>query len=449
MFIKDKDFYKRVLMIAVPITLQSLITFAINMMDTVMVGQLGEIPLSAVSISGQIFFVTTILCFGISGGGAVLTSQYWGKNDKEAVSKTLSLILKINIIMGIIVMLLSIMIPGTLLRLYNNDARVIEEGISYLKIAALMYPMFCITTGIAIIFRTVSQIKISVIANCAAFVLNVFFNWVLIFGYLGMPKLGLKGAAIATVIARFVECIIMVSYLLFKDKKIKFKINQLFKFDKLIFKQYLKSGINILISDAILVAGLTSLTMILGRLGPEMIAANSICSIVIQLSTITISGIGNSGLVIIGNTIGEGNVERAKKLSKKFLIISIITGIVAAFIISVTKYIAVDFYNVGQTTKDIAYELMDGAAFIVIFQVPAIVLTKGILRGGGDTKFLLLADVIFLWILSIPLGMIAAFWLKLSPALIYICLKSDEIIKSIWCTFRMFGNKWIKDVTRA
>ena len=178
-------------MIAVPITLQSLITFAINMMDTVMVGQLGEIPLSAVSISGQIFFVTTILCFGISGGGAVLTSQYWGKNDKESVSKTLSLILKINIIMGIIVMLLSIMIPGTLLRLYNNDARVIEEGISYLRTAALMYPLFCITTGIAIIFRTVSQIKISVIANCAAFVLNVFFNWVLIFGYLGMPKLGL------------------------------------------------------------------------------------------------------------------------------------------------------------------------------------------------------------------------------------------------------------------
>lgn len=449
MFIKDKDFYKRVLMIAVPITLQSLITFAINMMDTVMVGQLGEIPLSAVSISGQIFFVTTILCFGISGGGAVLTSQYWGKNDKESVSKTLSLILKINIIMGIIVMLLSIMIPGTLLRLYNNDARVIEEGISYLRTAALMYPLFCITTGIAIIFRTVSQIKISVIANCAAFILNVFFNWVLIFGYLGMPKLGLRGAAIATVIARFVECIIMVSYLLFKDKKIKFKISQLFKFDKLIFKQYLKSGINILISDAILVAGLTSLTMILGRLGPEMIAANSICSIVIQLSTITISGIGNSGLVIIGNTIGEGNIEKAKKLSKKFLVISIITGIIAAVIISLTKHIAVDFYNVGQTTKEIAYKLMDGAAFIVIFQVPSVVLTKGILRGGGDTKFLLLADVIFLWILSIPLGMIAAFWLKLSPALIYICLKSDEIIKSIWCTFRMFGNKWIKDVTTA
>lgn len=436
-------------MIAVPITLQSLITFAINMMDTVMVGQLGEIPLSAVSISGQIFFVTTILCFGISGGGAVLTSQYWGKNDKESVSKTLSLILKINIIMGIIVMLLSIMIPGTLLRLYNNDARVIDEGISYLRTAALMYPLFCITTGIAIIFRTVSQIKISVIANCAAFVLNVFFNWVLIFGYLGMPKLGLRGAAIATVIARFVECIIMVSYLLFKDKKIKFKISQLFKFDKLIFKQYLKSGINILISDAILVAGLTSLTMILGRLGPEMIAANSICSIVIQLSTITISGIGNSGLVIIGNTIGEGNIEKAKKLSKKFLVISIITGIIAAVIISLTKHIAVDFYNVGQTTKEIAYKLMDGAAFIVIFQVPSVVLTKGILRGGGDTKFLLLADVIFLWILSIPLGMIAAFWLKLSPALIYICLKSDEIIKSIWCTFRMFGNKWIKDVTTA
>lgn len=449
MFIKDKNFYKKVLTIAVPITLQSLITFAINMMDTVMVGSIGEIPLSAASLSGQIFFITTIVCFGVGGGGAVLTSQFWGKNDRESISKTLSIVIKLNIVVGIIFLLLSFFVPDILLRFYTNDNNVIQAGIPYLKVVSVMYPLFCITTSISIIFRTISQIRISVIANCVAFILNVLFNWIFIFGKFGAPALGLTGAAIGTIISRFVECSIMVIYLFFFDKKLNFTLNKFLYFDKLIFKKYLSTGINVLISDAILVAGLTSLTMILGRLGPEMIAANSICSIVIQLSTISIAGIGNAGLVLIGNTIGEGKLSLAKMQSKTFLLIAVITGLISALIITLAKSVAIDFYNVSQATKNIAYQLMDGAAIIVIFQVPSIVLTKGILRGGGDTKFLLFADVIFLWVLSIPLGMLAAFTFKFPPALIYICLKSDEIIKSIWCTIRMFGDKWIKDITTA
>lgn len=447
MIIKDRSFYKKVLTIAIPITLQSLITFAINMMDTVMVGSIGEIPLSAASLSGQIFFITTVICFGVGGGGAVLTSQFWGKDDRESISKTLSIIIKINIIVGIIFLLLSFFVPDRLLTFYTNDKDVIQAGIPYLKVVSVMYPLFCITTSISIIFRTISQIRISVIANCVAFLLNVLFNWIFIFGKFGAPALGLTGAAIGTIISRFVECSIMVIYLFFFDKKLNFTLSKFLYFDKSIFKKYLGTGINVLISDAILVAGLTSLTMILGRLGPEMIAANSICSIVIQLSTISIAGIGNSGLVLIGNTIGEGKLSLAKSQSKTFLLIAIITGLVSAIVITLAKSIAIDFYNVSQETKNIAYQLMDGAAIIVIFQVPSIVLTKGILRGGGDTKFLLFADVMFLWVLSIPLGMLAAFVFKFPPALIYICLKSDEIIKSIWCTIRMFGNKWIRDIT--
>ena len=447
MFVRDREFYKKVLTIAVPITLQSLITFAINMMDTVMVGKLGEIPLSAASLSGQIFFITTILCFGIGGGGSVLTSQFWGKKDKESISKTLSIILKLNIIVGVIFLALSLFIPDKLLMFYTDDINVIRAGVPYLKLVSIMYPLFCITTGISVIFRTVSQIKISVIANSVAFVLNVFFNWIFIFGKFGAPALGLSGAAIGTVIARVVECSIMVGYLFFIDKKINFTFKSLLGFDKEIFKKYIKTGINVLISDAILVAGLTSLTMILGRLGPEMIAANSICSIVIQLSTIMIAGIGSSGLVIIGNTVGEGKIKLAREQAKTFLLISIITGIISALIIVLAKPIAIDFYSVSDETKHIAYQLMNGAAFIIIFQVPSIVLTKGILRGGGDTKFLLYADVTFLWVLSIPLGILAAFVFKFPPALIYICLKFDEIIKSIWCAIRMMGHKWIKDVT--
>ena len=330
---------------------------------------------------------------------------------------------------------------------YTNDGSVIEAGVHYLKSVAIMYPLFCITTSISIIFRTISQIKISVIANSVAFVLNVFFNWVFIFGKLGAPALGLTGAAIGTVISRFVECLIIVLYLFFINKKVKFTLKDLMYFDKNIFKKYLNNGINVLISDAILVFGLTGLTMILGRLGPEMVAANSICSIIIQLSTISIAGVANSGLVIIGNTIGSGKLNLAKLQAKTFLLISVVTGIVAAVIIVFVKPIAIDFYNVSQQTKDIAYQLMNGAAFIIIFQVPSTVLTKGILRGGGDTRFLLFADVAFLWILSIPLGILAAFVFKFPPALIYICLKFDEIVKYVLCGFRMFSNRWVKDIT--
>lgn len=446
-FVRDKSFYRKILTIAVPITLQSLITFAINVMDTVMVGSLGEIPLSAASLSGQIFFVLSVLCFGIGGGGAVLTSQFWGKGDTKSISKTTSIIMKLGALAGIIVMVLSLTIPGTLLGFYTNDNMVIQEGIPYLRLASLIYPFFAILTVTAILLRTVSSIKISVFGNCVAFTLNVFFNWVFIFGKLGAPEMGLVGAALATVIARTVEFTILMVYLFFFDKKIKFTIRDLFSFDKVIFKKYLQNGINVLISDALLVAGLTSLTMILGRLGPEMIAANSICSVVIQLSTIFISGIGNSGLVIIGNTIGSGREDLALQQSKTFLVLAVIVGIFAAIVIMLMKHVAVDFYNVSETTKHIAYQLMSGAAFIILFQVPAVVLTKGILRGGGDTKFLMLADVIFLWVLSIPLGILAAFVFKFPPALIYICLKFDEVIKAIWCTIRMNSNKWIKDVT--
>lgn len=445
--IKDRSFYKKVLTIAVPITIQSLITFAINMIDTIMVGSLGEIPLSAASLSGQIFFITTVLCFGVGGGGAVLTSQFWGKNDKESISKTLSIVIKLNFIVGLIFLALSLFIPKQLLMFYTNDGSVIEAGVHYLKSVAIMYPLFCITTSISIIFRTISQIKISVIANSVAFVLNVFFNWVFIFGKLGAPALGLTGAAIGTIISRFVECLIIVLYLFFINKKVKFTLKDLMYFDKNIFKKYLNNGINVLISDAILVFGLTGLTMILGRLGPEMVAANSICSIIIQLSTISIAGVANSGLVIIGNTIGSGKLNLAKLQAKTFLLISVVTGIVAAVIIVFVKPIAIDFYNVSQQTKDIAYQLMNGAAFIIIFQVPSTVLTKGILRGGGDTRFLLFADVAFLWILSIPLGILAAFVFKFPPALIYICLKFDEIVKYVLCGFRMFSNRWVKDIT--
>lgn len=446
MFINNKNLYKQILGIALPISLQSLISFGINIMDTIMVGKLGETKLSAASLSSQIFFIITILCFGIGGGGAILASQFNGKKHKESISKTLSIVIKLNTLIGILFLFLSLIIPSKLLMFYTDNINVIMEGIPYLKLVSLMYPLFCITVSISIILRTVSKIKISVISNIVAFLLNMIFNWILIFGKLGFPALGLRGAAIGTIISRTIECIIMIIYLFFIDKKINFTFKDLIIFDREIFKKYIQTGINVLISDAILVVGLTGITIILGKFGYEMIAANSICSILIQLSTVLTSGIGNAALVIIGNTIGEGNIEDAKKKANTFLIISIIVGIVSGLGSLIFKGILIDSYNVSYETKIIANKLINGAAIIMIFKVPTIVITKGILRGGGDTKFLLFIDIVFLWILSIPLGLFSLRF-KLPVTIMYLFLKSDEIAKFICCIVRMNSNKWIKDIT--
>lgn len=447
MLVKDKKFYKAMIAICVPIALQSMISFGVNMMDTLMVGSLGEIALSAASLSGQIFFVLMVLNFGLGGGAAVLTAQFWGKKDKESVKKTLSMISKFSLVVSLIFMFAALMFPEVLLKLYTNEQAVIEAGVPYIRLVALMYPIFSVMTTTSIVLRTVGEVKISAIANGISFGLNVLFNYIFIFGKFGAPAMGLTGAAVGTIIARFVEGTIVLTYLLKYEKKIDFNLKDYLGFDKDIFKKYIKLGVNVLISDALLVAGLTSLTMIMGRMGSEMVAANSISSIVMQLATILVGGLASASSIMTGNNVGKGNYEKARKEGITFLIVGIAVGIIGAIIIVVLKPVMISFYNVSDSTKEIAYQLMNTSALIVLFQTPGGILTKGVLRGGGDTKFLMIADVLFLWVISIPLGFMAGLVWTLPPAIVFLCLKIDEIIKCLWCAVRVFGDKWIVNIT--
>lgn len=446
-FKREGSFYKKMLAIAIPITLQNLINIGINMADTMMLGSLGETALSASALANQFAFVFLVLHFGLAGGAGVLTGQFWGKEDSESISKTMSIMFKLSAVLSVIFFILGQFFPEQVMKIYSIDPAVIAEGAKYLRILSFAFLMQGISLIAIGIFRTVGVVKLALISTSVSFILNIFLNWMFIFGNLGAPRLGTAGAAVGTLFSRIVEFLIVVVYLLFIDKKIRFKLKSLLHFDMKIFKDYLRHGTPVLISDFILIIGLNMLAVIMGRMGSDMVSANSITSTIQQLATVFMMGVANASGVIIGNTVGAGEYDKAQEYGKTFTAITIVIGICAAIVIFMSKDLVLSIYNVSDSTKLITRELMNTSAILVTFQAVSSTLTKGVLRAGGDTKFLMVADVIFLWLVSIPLGAAAGLWLNLSPGIVLFCLKIDEVIKSLWCTKRLLASRWIRNVT--
>lgn len=445
---KEKNFYKLIVSIALPIAVQNLINFAVGMIDTMMLGSLGEIQLSAAAIGNNLFFILMVLMFGLAGGSNILISQYWGKGDVKSIHKILALMYRACIIITSIFIGIAMFIPSAFIKLYTSDINVIEAGSSYLRIVAIGYIFYAITNCTIMILRSVKTVKISLIVYTASLIVNAFFNWVFIFGKLGAPALGVNGAAIGTVIARITEFTIVMCFMIFFENKINLKMKHLFKVDKVILKDYVSNCTPVLFNELLWSSGSTMISIIIGRLGTETVAANSISNVVFNFVTVFIFGLSNATAVIIGNTIGEGRNEKAKEYARTIGVLSIIMGLMAAGVIQIIKPYVVDFYNVSVLTKSIAIDLMSVTSIIVIFQSLGINLMMGVLRGGGDAKFVLINDIIFMWLIAIPLGFIAAFVLKLPVAAVFFIVKSDEIIKSIISVIRVLSGKWVRNLTR-
>ena len=445
---KDKNFYKTMLSIAIPIGIQNLITFAVSMVDTIMLGSLGEIQLSASSIGNNLFFIFTVLMFGLGGGASVMASQYYGKKDTKSIHKIISIMYRVCIAITVIFVLIAVFVPKQFISIFTQDKAVIEVGIKYLRTVSIGYIFYALTNCTITVLRSVKTVKISMVVYSISLVVNIFFNWVFIFGNLGFSPLGVQGAAIATVIARVVEFIIVLIFMLFFEKKIHLKISHILHIDKIMFKDFVKNCTPVLFNELFWSLGSSMISVVVGRMGTDVVAANSINSVANQFVTIFIFGIGSASSVIIGNTIGEGDYEKTKEYSITITILSLVMGVIAGVIVFIIRPYIVDFYNVAESTKQIAISIMSSTAIIVIFQSMSVNTMMGILRGGGDNKFVLINDVIYMWLFSIPFGFISAFVWKLPIIVVFLIIKSDEILKTIVSIIRIYSGKWINDVTR-
>ncbi|MEG2288798.1 MAG: MATE family efflux transporter [Clostridium sp.] len=444
----DKKFYKLLFSISVPIAIQNLITFAVSMIDTLMVGSLGEVQLSSVAIANNLFFILMILMFGLAGGSNIMISQYWGKKDVDTIHKILSIMYRVCIAIIVIFIGIAAILPTQFMSIFSNDIAVIEGGASYLRIVSIGYLFYGVTNCTIMMLRGVKTVKISMVVYSASLAVNAFFNWIFIFGKFGCPAMGIQGAAIATVLARIVEFIIILVFMKYFEDKIKLRPKNLIKVDKIILKDFISTCTPVLFNELLWSTGASMISVIVAELGTSTVAANSINGVAHQFVTVFIFGLSNATAVIIGNTIGEGKKHKAKEYAFTIGVFSILMGLMAGVIVYLIRPLIVELYNVPEATKIIAMEIMSVTSVVVVFQALGVNLMMGVLRGGGDAKFVLINDLVFMWLVAIPGGFIAVRVFNMPIIPVFFIIKSDEIIKSFVAMIRVGSGKWVRDVTR-
>ncbi len=444
-----KELYINMAKIALPIAAQSLITVAINLADTIMLSGMGDAQLSASSLAGQFINLFMIFCMGIGMGASVLTSRFWGMKDIPSLQKAITIMLRFCFIFSAVFTAVTMASPRLIMLIYTSDTEIITHGINYLRWLIPTYVFMGFSLTCTIILRSVGQVKIPLISSISAFFINIFFNWVFIFGKLGAPRMEIAGAALGTLIARGFEFFFICGYFFFFDKRIKYRLKSIFTKCSDLLREYIRVSIPVLISDGLLALGNNAVAMVMGRISKAFVAANSVTVVVQQLSSVLTQGTSNASGIITGHTMGQGDYKKAQKQGYAFLLMGLFIGIFASLLIFVIKNPIIRFYNVSPEAKAIANKLMYSIIIIMVFQSINSILTKGVLRAGGDTKFLMIGDVLFLWLASVPLGALAGLILHLDPFWIYFFLKIDQIIKCVWCYFRLRSGKWLKKINSA
>ena len=450
--IKEKSFYKHVLLIAVPIALQNLLVNITSLADAVMLGRAdeSEMLLSAASLANQPFFLLTMVCFGLSGAATVLNSQYWGKGNTEAIRKIISMTLKLAAAFALVLGGVVLIFPEFVMGLYTGRKDIIELGSQYLRILGWAYLLFALSNTMICCLRSVEVVVISVIVDLCSFATNVFLNWVLITGHLGAPALGIRGAAIATLTARILEFIITFIYVLRFDKTLCFRFKDFLAFDKILLGDLARYGTPVFLNEVLWSLGITVQAAILGHIVyavGDPVAANSIASNVQQLCTVVIFGIANAAAVLVGKSIGECDIEGAKRKTYTLNLLSYGVGALSCAVVFFLRNVAVSLFGVVGETRNLAVQFMIVTAVITFFVSPSAVNIVGVLRGAGDTRFCLIAEMLILWCLAVPAGLLAS-WAMLPVPLVLACMKMDEPAKVLACAVRRRGNKWIKVVTR-
>ena len=443
----DPAFFKRFFGLTFTIALQNLIVFSVNLADNLMLGSFKEYALSGVALANQIQFLLQMMVMGIGEGMIVLTSQYWGKKDMEPIRRVIAIAVRLGIAVAVLMGLVMFFFPTQVLGLLANDDRVIAEGAKYVKIICFTYLFFAMTNVLLAALRSVETVKIAFLVSASTLVINVCLNYILIYGHFGAPRLGVAGAAIATLTARIVEFFILLFYIKFRDKKICLRFHDLLKIDYDLLRRFFRVGFPVLLSNTIWGIAQAVQTSILGHLGGPSIAANSIASTVFQIITVISYGSASASAVLTGKTIGEGKPEKIRSYAGTLQWIYLGIGLCTGLVLFCFKDFIIGFYAISPETKVLATQFMTVLSVTVVGTAYQVAVLTGLVRGGGDTKFVLYNDSIFMWLIVIPASLLAAYLFKLPPVVVFCCLKCDQILKCFVAVVKVNKGNWIRRLT--
>ncbi len=446
--IKDKYFYKTFFSLFGVVALQNLIVFSVNLADSIMLGSYNEVAMSGVSLANQIQFLLHMFVNGAANGLVVIASQYWGKKHLEPIKKVFSAAFLTAVVMSLVLMLAVLISPSGILGILSDEAEIVLEGARYIEIMAFSYIIFAVTQILVALMRSVEAVRIGFYISVIALIVNVGLNYCLIFGNLGFPEMGVRGAAIATLISRVAELIAALVYVFAVDKRLSLRIKDIFGLEKAYLKDYMRAGLPLVGSGGSWGVAMTVQTAIIGRLGAACIGANAVTAPIFQVVSVLYTSSGNASSVLIGKTVGENDIPRVKKYAKKLQILYLVIGAVSCIALLLSRDFIISVYDVTAETAALAAVFINILSVTVIgssYEAPALC---GIVSGGGDTKFVFKNDIIFMWCMVLPLAFLSAFVFEWPVPVTFFILKSDQITKCLVAVVKVNRFRWIKALTR-
>ena len=443
----DKTFYKSMMVIAIPVVLQNLMSIALNMLDSIMVGQLGENPLAGVAIANRVFFIFSMVCFGIYSGSSIFIAQYWGAKDYKNIKKIFGINLFLGLILSLVTTFIAFVFAEPIVSLFSKEADVIKDGVTYLKIISTSYTLTALSFAASFSSRPVHRVFAPTIINLVSIITNAVLNYLLIFGKAGFPQLGVAGAAIATVIARLVEFIILfICIYKSKEHPLAGSIKEFMSWDFEMLKDTLKTSFPVIVSESTWALGNTVYYIAYGLIGASAIAVVQVAYIINDLFQSMFFGLGNACAVMLGNEIGRNNINKANDYSKIFLKICLALNIIISIALYLSRNAIISMYNFDVETNILLERVLVVFAIYTTPKMFTYMFICGILRAGGDTKFCMYLDMISIWLIGIPLAFLSVLVFKLPLEYVLAVVFAEELFKLVIVTRRYKSEKWINRI---
>ena len=446
-FYRDPEYFSNVRKIALPIIAQQAMFSLLNMLGVIFVGQKGDASVAAVGLAGQIAFLLNLVHFGIVSGAAMFTAQFWGKRDIPNLRRVLGLCLILAISASFLFFALAQLFPSQVLRIYSKDAQVIALGTDYIRTFSWTFLFFAITFSYAVVMRSTGNVITPTMVGVGALFISTVLSYSLIFGKFGLPELGIQGAAVAAVIARFLECTILLAIIYRTRSPVAASLRELLGFDRVFFGRVIKPMLPVILNELFWSLGITTYNIIYGRLGTQSYAAINIVSTIEQVLFVIFIGVSNATSVLVGNRIGAGKEEEAYVYAGRSLGIGIVGGLLLGLVLQLVKDPVLSLYKVSPEVIENAGYLINVVTFFLWIRVNNMTIVVGILRAGGDTRFSLFLDGIIIWIVGVPMAYLGAFVWHFPVYLVYLCAMSEEATKWVLGLRRYLSRRWINNLT--
>lgn len=449
MLTKDKSFYRSLWMLAIPIALQNLVTFAIGFADNVMISSLGDSAISGVYMANQVQTLLQIASAGIESAILVLGAQYWGKRDTESIRRIAAIGIRFSVTFGAIVSVLCFTLPRTVISLFTHDETIISAGAEYLAILCISFVFFCLTQSLIAAQRSCETARIGLYVSLCSLGVDVLLNYVLIFGKLGFSAMGIKGAAIATLIARIIECAVMLVYTLLIDKKLSFRLRYLLKADKGLTRDFVRYGLPIIAGQLVWATNMLSSSAIMGRQTADgVVAGLSIAQTMNNLVYVTMNGMSGAVGIITGKTIGAGEERKMREYARTTQILFLCLGLLSGGGIQLLKKPFISLYGVSTEAASVASTLINVLSVTFIGTCYQAACLFGLVKSGGDIGFVFKLDLIFVFLIVLPLAILASA-LGAPVWVVFACLKCDQILKCAVAVVKINSFNWMKNLTKS